>query len=773
MRNRCSLRIVKYAGLIIFVAALLFPPTVKADGLPGEYSLTSRWRMQHVPYSPLGNPAILTEANYPTARLAFSTTLGEFLMSETGFTMPLGLYQSVGATWLMLGTGAYDGTQWNNGQITVGGRISDNSNLLVLSYAINPWKRLSIGANINVVHHALFNNQSQIAIGADVGLTYRVLRHQVVGDHMFGVGVQNLLPPRMNKEESYATNLRVSLLSHYWESRIISSFEYNYKDFLSSENDFSIVNGLPGVKKMEWDFNASVGGWLLRAITFNGMVGFAPGGVEHWGFSGGLNLPSLNAGRDLAFAYQYLMTTDENAVSHTWYARTEIGKHREEIYARNMARKASLAPNELYNKALELYYAKNYWDAYFVFTRLAVDYPDFFKNDWVNFYMASCQEKLDMREAGLSQYQKTADNFKRSIVVPFAMLGTMRIYYRDASYAKVAETFEKLNRPSVPDSLKNHAYYIMAQAHIAQKEFDLAAQLLELVPEAHPDFVFAQHSLAILNVIGNDVGAAIGNLESSLQAEAPTTEQKEIVNRSFVILGYLLYEHSNEFEGGLAKAVTALRNVQAESPYYEDAQLGLGWVALKAHQWQDCLTAGDILGRVATSDVLKAEAALLRAYAYLMQKNYSQTIAILTEAADVLEKHTPLSGGVAAGEKQNYDTRRSEYREIATTMQRLASARQGTEVVTEINGLSVRQKDVKANIDAFIRLGDANKRLRLFERNLATVKEDIQYALATAQKISGMKGTINVQQKVQKQQQEIDQEIEKLKGEMQKLQQNQ
>jgi hypothetical protein len=46
----------------------------------------------------------------------------------------------------------------------------------------------------------------------------------------------------------------------------------------------------------------------------------------------------------------------------------DFGKHREEVYARKMAKLSSLKPNDLYVKGVELYNQGNYWDAFFIFS---------------------------------------------------------------------------------------------------------------------------------------------------------------------------------------------------------------------------------------------------------------------------------------------------------------------------------------------------------------------------------------------------------------------
>ncbi len=72
-----------------------------AQGLPGENLVTQRWRDLFSNYSPLSNPAFLTQENYLTPRGAFTPQLqGNSQLWEIGLTLPIGLYQSAGISWI-------------------------------------------------------------------------------------------------------------------------------------------------------------------------------------------------------------------------------------------------------------------------------------------------------------------------------------------------------------------------------------------------------------------------------------------------------------------------------------------------------------------------------------------------------------------------------------------------------------------------------------------------------------------------------------------------
>jgi hypothetical protein len=738
--------------------------TASAQGLPGEFLVTQRWQYLLSSRNALANPALINEENYLSFKGAYSSILNEFRLFEAGAVYPINLYQTVGATLLYYGVNDYPSTN-EKGDST--GLISDSKKYLALTYAINPWKGLSIGANINVLGEK-FEGVNNLSAGIDLGITYRIINNAFLGHHVLGLNLQNLimatLPPSTSTQQ-FPRTLRISLNSTYWERRVESGFELAYKDIGTPGTEF-----LDGAVVGAMDLNARLGVWIFRIGTVNGLLGWSPeNGVEHIGVSIGANFPSMNNGRDLSVAYQFLDVLngkDQDAPNHTIYFKGDFGKHREEVYARRMAKMYNTQPNDLYVRAVDLYNQGNYWDAFFIFSQLHVEFPDFFKNDWVSYFIGSCQEELDMRVTADEAYRQTKEKFDRSAAVPFADLGQMRIYYRDNNYHLVERQFNELNKLGVPDSLKYHAYYIMGQSEMNQGNNAKAKQLFDLIPETHPDFVFAQHSAAVSEATSGNIEGAISHLENCIQAPVTTKAQKEIVNRSYVFLGYMFYEDLTKQEGPLAKAVTALRSVPKESYFYPDALVGLAWTALKARQWADCMSAGQELITIAPSVVLKAEGTLLQAYADMMQKNYSAAASLLEGASKDLEQFTGIDESGYSAKQQEYESTRSSYTQIARGAFDLGTARQSGFVLKQIDSLHTLQKDYKAKLDEFLKFSDNYKRTSMFAKNVQTVKEDVDYALAKAQKLAGSDKQLKDNQRVNEKANAIDQELENLKKQL-------
>jgi len=758
-RTACALMLLTVGAVSVF-----------GSGLPGEYLLTQRWRNMIADRSPLTNPALMTEENYLSFRGAFAPILGgEFKLFEGGATLPVGLYQSVGVTVV----GELDGmisqsTYTPSGNLEVMDSVSSNHNLMgMASYAIHVWNRLSLGVNMKFAVHSLDTFQTRGFI-PDIGLSYRLLRHSLFGDHIVGLSFLNIVAVGLAQDEMYSRDLKFTWLGNFWERRIEGALDFDVKDFMAYKGAFTTLSSLENPPKVEWYLNAKTGVWLLRMFKLYAQAGLDADKLDYYGLALGFNVPTVNNGRDLEFFVQYNVMTEENsdATGLTFSLRTDVGKHREEIYARKMARMSSLSPNELYNTARRLYSEKKYWDAFFVFSRIKVEFPDFFKSDWVDYYRSNCQEELDMRDVATTNYENTIKQYPLSGAVPYSDLGLMRIFYRNGDFAKVANQYVELCKPNVPDSLKFHGAYLMGQTQLQSNDPQKAIQLFGTIPETHPDYVFAQHATAVALIqADSDMTQVVAALENSVGAKAETEAQKEIVNRSYLFLGYIFYE-----ENAMSKAVVALRMVPTSSYYAEDALLGQGWTALKSRQWTDCIATGSLLTKTTSKPILKCEGLLIRAYGHLLQKDYTTSLSVLTEAYEMVKPLSQQSDDTLNYAKMQYESDRMSFNYLAEKIENISQAGQTSAIASQTDSMHVEQEQYVKVFKQYYSFADEFKRTSFFTRSADQIREDVEYALARVQKLVGQSGVQKKAEEAAEEQQKLDGQIEKLKREMEELQ---
>jgi hypothetical protein len=257
---------------------------------------------------------------------------------------------------------------------------------------------------------------------------------------------------------------------------------------------------------------------------------------------------------------------------------------------------------------------------------------------------------------------------------------------------------------------------------------------------------------------------ALNALGNCIEAKAQTDPQKEIINRSYVLLGYIFYEQM-----ALSKSVTALRMVPKSSYYYEDALLGLCWTALRARQWADCITISQSLQKSTIKTPLQCDAGLIEGYAYLMLKNYKQAFDVLQDAQNKVQGFHAPSPDTLEVKKNSHRTDRKDYASLSGNVENIGKELQSSYVLQQIDSLHKIQENGKKMLDDFYRYTGEFSRQKFFSRNTDVIKGDIEYAMAISQKLSQQSNKSEAQEQMQNKQKELDDQIDKLKKEMNKL----
>ncbi|HMA64921.1 MAG TPA: hypothetical protein VKO63_06985, partial [Chitinispirillaceae bacterium] len=678
---------------------------------------------------------------------------------ESGISVPIGLYRSLGLS--VVGENGHDiATVTENVLLNPLDEpvsyVSNNNFAFVLAYASNPAGKLSYGVNVKGLYQGNFG-EPVFGAAFDLGLSYRLLMHPAAGYHLIGLTMNNVYAQDLNLYDEMKPSGKVSLFydAELFNRLIDLEIKADVDDIFSGKEFFT------GEKKIEWDVSVVAG---IRFFSLLRLVGNietdAFNEIKYWGFSTEINIPQLNGGRDIAATYQYRNSV-HSAIqpSHTFYYRIEAGKHREEIYARKIARSGNVIESELYNRGMKFYYDGKYWEAYLTLKQLYTNYPDFFKNDNASLYAALSLEKMDFRNNALELLALTLQKYPLSDIVGSGNLAIMRIHYRSGDYAIARAQMEELHKASVSDSIRQHGFYLMGEMDLAEKEFATAARYLSIIPEGHPDYIFAQYSIASVRLnINDDYSLVINSLENCISTETQTPQQNEIKNKAFATLGYIYYE-----EKTLSKAVVAFRLVPATSIYYEDALLGLGWTAIKARQWKDCVDAGEKLSQNSKRLIMQSEGMMIQAYGHIMQKKYQNAYDILTNASNRIMNYSGVSQDTMYSEKFMYDNNRLKYN-------RLGDEIKGDNVFYNseskpLDSLHRQQISIHGDIKRHYLYTDECARLDIFNRSIEKVKEDINFTLSKTQKLMLGAGS----QKIIEKDKAINDELKALKEQMKKL----
>jgi|GEM_PF-1441911 len=717
-----------------------------SEGLPGEFLVSQVWRDAMAAKAPLTNPAFLSRAEYVGVQLAQAFTVANsFQISEGFFVLPYHKH-TFALSYYGLGAGDIDGTVWNGSDVVATGtKESERSNSFLLSYAINPINRLSIGINGHLAYNSLFGKKL-MGYGADIGVSYAIVDDSVKGSHVLGLSTQNIL---MLGDRKYASAATLSYLGRMFENLLEAEFYLTMKDFLAQTEDFASGED----KGLEFDVAFKAGVWLFNALKIYGQVG-----NEYWGFSGGVSIPSINKGRDLSILYQYIMPFEGEYPSHTIFARSEFGQPRKEKAAKAAKEKISGIPYDLYNKAMKLYSDGQYWDAYFVFAKILVEYPRFIKNDYISYYSGNCLEKLDIRDVAAAQYQRAMIKYPKSKIHPLANMGIMNIYYRQDNTSGVEDQFKLLSGPHTVDSLRYHAHYLRGETYFKEKNYQAAIDILSKVPVTHADYMFARHTMAVAAVMQDNYQNALAYLKDILSDTTNSKADEEITNRTYLFTGYIFHEEK-EFQN----AIASLSMVPKTSYYYEDALLGICWISLRVKKYDECMSAAQNLVSIASSDVNKAEGELIQGYVHMMRKEYNEASNLLQTASGRVISFSEPSQGELDSKTTGYQTIRNDYESFGKSVEEIAQHKQDTDTIAAIDSMFIDQKEFKREIDEKVEYFDSFRRQSYFARNINVVREDVEYALARVLKTISQKDMMKIQEKNEKKEDKLDKEIEELK----------
>ena len=272
----------------------VFPVSTDAAGLPGEFQSTSWWRALHLKYSASQNPALLTEEDFISVRAVEALLQGtEFSLTEVGITIPIGWTQSVGFSVVSQNSGPVHTYVWENENAddptySNTGRTSFGINDIIFSYATNPFSRLSFGGNAHLLYMNLFDEKTEFNFQLDAGASLRLLLHPILGRHLIGVSMSNILPGS-REERIVSSTARVCYIGTILDEQVEIGFHAAARDFLFSKEQY------PAEKLIrEWEINPQVTWYFLSYFNISLIGGYNDAGPSFAAPSFGVNLPAIN-----------------------------------------------------------------------------------------------------------------------------------------------------------------------------------------------------------------------------------------------------------------------------------------------------------------------------------------------------------------------------------------------------------------------------------------------------------------------------------------------
>jgi tetratricopeptide (TPR) repeat protein len=556
-----------------------------------------------------------------------------------------------------------------------------------------------------------------------------------------------------------------------FNDRLIGSFEYVLDNLLDRfwEGVFSF-DSLSVINQSKEFKNA-----LDRVSRFGGhiryefipqlwlKVGWANNNIPYIGFNANVivPLPEMINYLKVDIHVGYSLNEQERGVTTMGKMAADVGPTREQRMSRGLYERLTLEPRNEYNKAMRLYMAGKYWEAAFAFGNLVSVYPNFHLNDKSTFLLGNCYRYLYLNDIAREIYKEALAEYSTSEQRPNFLYGLLDLDYKEGKHEDALKNHAFINNLYSESDIRPEADYLAGQVHFQRKNYNAAQPLLEKVEPDARSYLYAQYTLAVINVENKKVKAAIQNLENIASDTTGDPAKLLLQDAANNKLGQLYFEQVD-----LRKAVEAFKRVPEGSTFGDDALLGTAWSWIKVNRPELCLKEIGRLIAAHTESPLIAEAYLLRGYALMLQKQHR-------EAIDALEKSLELARQDYAGE-EDLRTRKREYEQFeemfAPTAQRIKknALRKPTDK-TMAERPELRQgyeefaKENRAFFDFKVLVEDNQK----FFRRREQIVLDAEYALAKATRMAGSVREQKGIERGMKEQEELDEEIQKLEQELQ------
>jgi tetratricopeptide (TPR) repeat protein len=716
------------------------------------------------------------------------------------FLVPIRLNQTAGLSVIGVGSSIDEMTISRLGSTITptGNRLHYGDMWVVGHYAarLRPW--LMIGANPKVFVQNQFSgggaSHRQISGALDAGIYLNPFDHYRFGDLGFSLSFQDLVPAHIKWEHQQVTTNSTTMqpettmvsTNQLLTTRFRAGLRYaafNDKLVMGAELvvDNALIDLWQNVYTAAFDNNGdetySEFAQKIGRFGFNAEYEFIPqvwikagwsnNSIPYCGFSMNVIYPlpeMINYARfDMHVGYS--LNERERGLTFMTKLATDFGYTREQRESRHLYNVLIMGPMTAYLEAMKLYSDKKYWEASFAFGKVLALYPNFHLNDRATYYMGDCYSKLRMNDIARETFKGGLAEYTTSEVRANYLYGLQELDYREGGYENALKNHAFITNLYAEHEIKPDADYLAGQIHYLKKNYNAAEMLLAGIKPKDSVYMYAQYTLAVLNVDNNKSKAAIQNLNAII---ADTTTDAGILllqDAANNKLGQLYFE-----EVELRKAVEAFSQVPEGSPFGDEAQMGIAWSWIKVNRPEEALKAINNLIVTQTASPLIPEAYLVKGYALMLLKRNPEAKTALETCMEMCKKDFASEDDLKA-RRGKFDQYLQQFAPTSEKIRKNALRKPTDKTMAE-------RADMKSEFDKFSKEAkdffeftlqvQSNKE---FFRRKDQVLTDAEYALAKVTKLIGGTKETQILQEQNKKATQIDSEIERLKRQLEEEQQ--
>jgi TolA-binding protein len=736
--------------------------------------------------SGLINPALLYRVNQMHLGLsmyrwsAFDDGLG---YQNIRALFPIRRNHTIGITGIYT-SGAIDKTTLtqgggNSGDGTV--RFLDLWAVAHYAYRIRPY--LVLGGNVKCRLQNQFSEHTGLSTpGLDLGVYWNPLDHYRLGDLGLSLTLQDVFPAQIKWEG--AENSEVSI------SRVRAGVRYAlFNDNLIVDYELVLDNGLAFIYK-NWDayadmFTSGKAGDIPPVTARNGFhvkymfipqiwlkLGWTNNNIPYIGFNYNLMYPlpdMINyVNFDGHFGYSFIETIlpggdkrDERGFTGTFKLSTDFGQTREQRESKRLYDQLIVAPMDAYNQAMRLYLAGKYWEASFAFGKVLSLFPNFHLNDKATWYMGNCYRFLYMNDIARQVYKDALEEYTTSEMRSKYIFGLQSLDYREGKYDDALKNHAFITNLYADSDIRPDADYVAGQIHFNRKNYNVAEQLFSAIPVGDPNYLYAQYTLAIINIENGKDQAALGQLKAIVSDTTQAVSDQLLQDGANTKLGHLYFEMGDQ----LRLAVEAYQRVEDGSSFQDEALLGTAWAWIKVNQPNVSLQTSERIISQYPESPLVPEALLLKGYALMLLKRQPEAVTALEQCVAACNREFVTDEALTA-KKSQFEQTTTDFAPTAEKIRRNALRKPTNKIMEERPGLENEFQTFAKESKAFFNYTLLAKSHTRFFKRKEEILQDAEYALARATRAANAKKANEAIQNSNEKIDKLDSEIEKIKEEL-------
>lgn len=712
-----------------FIKTSILGLSVAASALFAEATYTPHKYQQNDWFAEFGgntsmyvNPAGISETEQLEFSAAFFSSIsGEASQEYISLTFPMDYKHTLGFS------------AFENGASIDGGK-SYGEYAFLFGYAYNLMQFLSLGVDVSLLYINQFDEVTHLTMGADVGVSWNPLASSKYGYLLVGVALQNAVQPAISTAEKDAPTL--VLLTEDEAYKIpsnlnISLFYRGLNRSLEGKAEFSIIDVMhddeEGGEGMNLEMSFTLTYYLSSHLGVRAR--FTKEGYPVVGAT--VNVKDISFFRylavDLEMSHDDLYAKKNRGFIWAVKLTTRFGDTREEKIGEERYRRLKIEPENDYRAAMRLYLNREFLKAAYAFGKVQTKYPAFHLVDQAAFYKAKSFENLRMHKAATAVYEDAIKRYPQSDQRAKYHFQLMNIDYKEGKYTEAMAKYQNIAQKFGESDVKADADYIAGQIKFEQGLYQESVDLLAAILPGNANYFYARYTMGIAY-------SRMGKWEEAENCFRDITEQpvsnqseRDLQDAAKVKLGHIYFSGEKP---DIAAAAQMYGQVEAGSPVYDEAMLGIAWSFLKVNKPDEAMKPAQWIISNMPESFLVSEAYLVIGYSYFIKKDYNNSVKALEQAEKRTEQPV-VSVASRDSARQAYEAMQGEFDSVQVKALDLSRQLPTPRVESKREALQPSFDKANKSMEDYAAFTQKSIQSDRFESNRKRILDDAGFTLAT------------------------------------------